>query len=84
MPKEGLKALDERTRFVYKIRNGKEHSIFIHGCQEKEDYCMLRNETGYVFKVDRSILSRLKSPDSVLKKEPKKGKKQGQMKNGQG
>ena len=84
LPKEWLKALDERTRFVYKIRNGEEHSVFIHGCQEKEDYCMLKNETGYVFKVDRSILSRLKSPDSVLKKEPKKGEKQGLMKNGQG
>ena len=73
LPKGEVKALDKRTRFVYKIRNGKEHSLFIYGFQKKEGYCILKDDRGYVFKVDRSILSRLKSPDSILKKRIKKG-----------
>ncbi len=79
LPKGEFEALVKKGKFVYKDRDGKEHSLLISGCHEKEGYCLLRNDRGYVFKVDRAIISKLKSPGSILKKASRRAKKEDRM-----
>ncbi len=75
LPKGEFEGLDKEMKFVYKNRNGRKHYLLIDGCHEKEGYCLLRDDRGYVFKVDRAIISKLKSPGIILKKASKRTKK---------
>jgi len=63
-----------------KDNNGITHSVLIGRCSQSEGLCLIRTEKGYVYKVDRKVIAKLRDPFASPNASRKSGKKEGSYK----
>jgi len=52
----------DRGLFICKDNRGMMHSLSIVHCSKEEELCLVKNEKGYVYKVDKKVVDELRNP----------------------